>query len=706
MTSTFTRYHEVVDGILSGYREVKGVRFMRHMCLTGIAATVMPLIGLPLLLPGAVELIWDRLLFIALAALAYFWGGRERVDARIYSKVVYTLYYIYSMHAIAMVWFNQFHPAYIILALVSVQMTGLSFRYMQHAAVFLAVHFTVFCSSLIYAPQFSFQETLLGIFITLICFGSCLLFVRFKTDFLENLKMNRDLLRSLINKTEACIFITNTQGAILDCNPRVGDMFGMTRDEMVGCDFRVLRCQPLTEEEIIFGLNELEKENFWNSETDLRRADGTEFHAIVSIVMIRRMDQRFFVYRVRDNSHVKQFELELFSAKERAEAAAAVRSQFLATMSHEIRTPLNGVVGMASLLDQTELDIRQKEYVDTIQKSGQSLMVLVNDILDYSKMESGRMNLRQDETHLADCLVEVCDLLRPHAEGKGIRLVVEVDSRIPRWVLTDEARLKQVLLNLVGNAVKFTEEGSIRVIARLENTLHDRVNVHFEVIDTGIGIPKERQPELFQPFTQVHYDASKKYGGTGLGLAISRQIVELLGGSMKLTSEAGKGSSFCFELALQVVYHRQGNSKSETVEDDELRKLGEARHIPILIAEDNLINQNVLLYMLETLGLKADVVSNGKDAIRQLSYKRYGLIFLDIQMPEMDGLLAASWIRAHSKYQPYIICMTANSSDEDRERCLAAGMDDFVPKPFNLARIREALVHGLERRKGSGERVA
>ncbi|MFN8699473.1 MAG: ATP-binding protein [Flavobacteriales bacterium] len=706
MTNTFTQYSEVVDGILSGYKEVKGIRFLRNMCLVGIIATVAPGLGFHLLFPDAVELFWDRVLLVVLCGAAYFWGGTERVDIRRYSNFVYVLFYLYGLHTMMLISLNEFHAAYVIISLISIQMIALSFRFLRDAYIYIGIQFFVFIFLVAYSPRLDFEQSLLSVFVSAVCISCSALFVRFKTDFVERLKLNRDLLLALVNKTESAVFITDTQGYILECNARALEMFHQPREGFIGHDFRILRAHQLTEDEIIYGLNELEKENFWNSETELRRFDGTVFHAFVSIAMIQRKDQRFFVYRVRDISHEKQFELELFAAKEKAEEAAAARSQFLATMSHEIRTPLNGVIGMTSLLDQTVLDHRQKEYVDTIQKSGQSLMILINDILDYSKMESGRLALREEETHLPDSVYEVCDLLRPHAEMKGIRLDVQVDSRIPRWLRTDDSRLKQVLLNLVGNAIKFTHQGSIMVSCNMLSIFHDRVCIRFEVKDTGIGIPKERQSALFQPFSQINHDGSRKYGGTGLGLAISRQIVELLGGQMNLESDAGKGAVFSFDLQFDVVAIGERRAETRGSEAHILRKLEQARDMNILIAEDNLINQNVLLYMLETLGLKADVVSNGKEAIRQLSQKRYGMLFLDVQMPEMDGLLTAAWIRAHSKYQPYIICMTANSSEEDRSKSTEAGMDDFIPKPFDLNRIREALLHALSSHTDKSEKAA
>ena len=697
---------EVISGVLSGFKEIKGIRFLRIMCLIGIGGSLVFGSGLIFLVSNQKELIWDRGLILALCVIGYIWGGMPDLNKKGYSMYVYVLFYLFSIQTIVGVYLNDFHPAHIVVSIITLQMISLSFRLRTDALVYLGICVGIFLIALLYNVNLNFRESTLTLFIVMMCAGCNLILIWFKTDFIDNLKLNRDLLRSLVNKTENSIFVTSTTGIILDCNSRASEMFGYARDEMVNFDFRMLRIHSLKEEEIIGGLGALERNKFWNSETELRRQDGSSFHSFLSIAMVQRKEQRFFVYRVRDNSAVKTFETELLLAKENAESASASRGQFLATMSHEIRTPLNGVIGMASLLDQTDLDVRQKEYVDTIQKSGQSLMVLINDILDYSKMDNGRLALQAEETHVPDAVYEVCDLLRSHSEVKGVRLELSVDPDIPQWVQTDVSRLKQVLLNLVGNAIKFTDRGFVKVECRVASLYLDQVSLRFSVRDSGIGVPIDKQNLLFKPFSQIAVDGGKKYGGTGLGLAISRQIVDLLGGEMQLDSQEGKGAEFSFTIQAKVMQRLARPEATGSAQDMLQEHSEKLSSLKILIAEDNLINQNVLLYMLETIGLKADVVSNGKEVIRQMALKRYDIIYMDVQMPEMDGVLATAWIRAHSKYQPYIICMTANSFGEEKERCIGAGMDEFIPKPFDLGKILQSLRKWILACTGDSERAA
>lgn len=651
--------------------------------------------------PGAREFLYDRIAFFVVGIAMYIWGGVQRLNHLLYTRITYLLVCLFIAHAILTTYLNSFHAGYAVPALVIGQMLSLCFRRKRDSYLFASLGSFVAVALALYIPDTNDNRTGLIVFLLLISLLFNVLLISFKSDFIDHIKLNRDMLRSMVNVTETAIFVTDIRGHILDCNQRALDLFAYSRDQLVGRDFRMLRRKPLEESEIIEGLEELENSRFWNSEAELVKCDRSVVDAHLSITMLRSIDQRYLVYRIRDNSSSRAFEKELLRAKDQAESAAAVRSQFLASISHEIRTPLNGVIGMCSLLDYTPLNFRQKEYVDTIQKSGRSLMVLINDILDYSKLENGRFTIREEDIQLDEALLEVCDLLRPHAEQKGIRLDVNLDSDLPEMISTDGGRLKQVLLNLVGNAVKFTDRGFVRVECKLVSRVEECVCLQFEVSDSGIGIAENDQMLLFKPFSQVSAGGDRKFGGTGLGLAISREIIELLGGDIRVLSKEGLGSTFIFSIQAKVSSENQNFSNSQA--DLELEQLleSERKSLRVLIAEDNLINQSVLLYMLEVLRIKADVVANGNEVIRQVALKRYDIIFMDVQMPVMDGLLASAWIRAHSSYQPYIISMTANSSQDDKHRSAQAGMNDFVPKPFDMAKIRLALLRWFEKRRGT-----
>jgi CheY-like chemotaxis protein len=336
----------------------------------------------------------------------------------------------------------------------------------------------------------------------------------------------------------------------------------------------------------------------------------------------------------------------------------------------------------------------QKEYVDTIQRSGQSLMVLINDILDFSKIESGKMKTEKIETDLIDTVFEVADLLRSHAESKGIQLEVQFGNDIPKYILTDPNRLKQVLLNLIGNAIKFTSKGKVRVCCKCESLNQNNGVFKISIEDNGIGIPTEKQHLLFQSFSQVDSSTSRKFGGTGLGLAISKQIVELLGGEIGVTSEEGKGSTFYFTISSEVVEDvkaiTEGSDKKVSFDTTK------AHLLDVLIAEDNMVNQNVLRYMLETMGVRADIASNGVEVLEKMKENSYHIIYMDVQMPEMDGLEATQKIRELYGKDICIVALTANSTSEDRDRCLASGMDDFISKPFVLSQLQESLQKILE----------
>jgi PAS domain S-box-containing protein len=678
-----------MNGILSNKGQRGGLAYYRFMSITGAVCSILILLFTSVFTHQPNEFIWDRVLISLYALVLYVVSFNKNIHQRKFIFSVYILFFVFTFHSLYITIINGFSPGYFFLSFLVVQTCALSFRKQSQAYFYLMSSMVFVLLGLwFYTPLEKELKYTFTLLISLGMFSYCL-FAYIKGDFISELRVHRDLLRSLTNKTENGIFITNTVGIIFDLNLQASQMFGFELDDLRGKDFTVLRKNELTAEEIAEGLNDLESSGFWNKETILKRQDGSEFHAYLSISLIERGNQRYLVYRVRDISESKAFEVELVRAKEQAEEAVKTKGQFLATMSHEIRTPLNGVIGMASLLDQTDLDSTQREYVDTIQRSGQSLMILINDILDYSKIENGKMKMEHIDCDLSDVVYEVSDLLRPHAEKKGISFEIDYSTDIPPAVKTDPSRLKQVLLNLIGNAIKFTEKGKIRVSCSSLSINHSVGEFLIRIEDSGIGIPHEKQHLLFQSFSQVDSSTSRKFGGTGLGLAISKQIIELLGGNMSVESIEGKGSTFSFTLKCEISDMKALPRNSQlAIQKVDAQK---AALLRVLIAEDNMVNQNVLKYMLETLGVQADIASNGLEVLEKLKNNVYHIIYMDVQMPEMDGLEATQRIRSMGYSDLQIIALTANSSPEDRERCLESGMNDFISKPFVLPQLQSSL---------------
>jgi len=533
----------------------------------------------------------------------------------------------------------------------------------------------------------------------------------------------REQLRLYVRAMEMAgnaIVITDRNGTIQWVNPAFTDITGYSREEAIGKNPRILKSGK--QDRVFYQQmwDTLLSERVWQGELVNRRKDGSLYTEEMTIAPVWDESGHIthFIAIKQDITERKRAQEQLEQALEQARTASRIKSEFLANISHEIRTPMNGILGMAQLLMHTPLKDEQRDYVATLKSSAESLLALLGDILDISQIEAGKMTLSYKPFDLKQMVQEVARLFVARAKQKGLALDVQIAADLPAQVIGDDLRLRQILSNFVGNAVKFTELGNIaiRVVMgepgepQRETAIRQQFNippdhrttwVRLEVSDTGIGIPADKQEAIFESFTQADNSATRQYGGSGLGLAINRKLTELMGGTIGVHSEVGKGSTFWVILPLFVPDMEQSLGVTSDGLPQTIRHADSSSSPafagttgPVLLVEDNEVNRKVAIRLLQKLGYEVDVVVDVMEAVDKTATRQYDAVLMDIHMPRMDGLEATQRIRQREQLaggHQVIIAMTASVIKEDVERCLMAGMDDYLSKPVRLEALQAML---------------
>ena len=533
----------------------------------------------------------------------------------------------------------------------------------------------------------------------------------------EALRASEERLHEIINVMPVALFVKDSASRIILMNRACEEQWGMAFSNLQGTDAskffppEQVAASLAKDREVFAGILQVDfEESVWNAALQENRTvhtfkkpvfdqEGKPLYLIcVSLDVTERKLSEETLRKLNEGLEIRieQRTRELAHAKEMAEMANRAKGEFIANMSHEIRTPMNSVLGMALLALRAETNPRQRDYLKKIQLSGEHLLGIIDSILDLSKIDAGKLDMETVDFELGAVIENLANLVSAKAEEKHLGLVFDIDPSLPRYLRGDPLRLNQVLINLANNAIKFTEQGEIIIRAKAVNGSGNDILLRFEVQDTGIGMDKAETHKLFQTFQQADSSISRKYGGSGLGLAISKRLAMLMGGEVGVESEVGKGSTFWFTARLV-----KGSTPESLPHEDghEQSAMAAIHGVRILLADDSLFNQQVASEFLKDAGAIVSVADNGKEAIDLLLQQHFDCVLMDMQMPVMDGIEATRLIRANAALAGMpVIAMTANVSNEDRERCLAAGMDDFVSKPFKPHALYTTLANWLPAR--------
>lgn len=512
--------------------------------------------------------------------------------------------------------------------------------------------------------------------------------------------------RSSFENAGSGVCLQDTEGKFLQVNRKLCTMLNYSEEELIGkntSEFAISSDAEISksfrEQALLGEANEIVYEKRY------QRKDGSILYAEIysSLVKTQTGEPAYFVTHFIDISKRKNMEELLHRSKDEAERANRAKSDFIANMSHEIRTPLNGVIGYNQLMFSTNLTETQSDYITKAISSAQGLLGIINDILDISKIEAGKIELHEEYVLLSQMIEESIELFSWNVKQKGIFLNSEISPTLPKYILVDPVRLRQILINLVGNAVKFTERGGVILkISSFESKKQNHVGLQFEIIDTGIGISTESLGRLFESFWQAESNSTRRFGGTGLGLRITKSLVDMMQGNIFVASELDQGSTFCFELEVayrDILFENGGKENEGIIQEQHLAPDRFKNSSPkIMIVEDNDLNRDLLGKMIHRFIPMAELfdAADGMIALQKLSEMKPDLIFMDIQMPNMDGLSATKEIRKQKELESVsIVALTAGALYEERARCFEVGMNYFLPKPIDIIALKQVLVRYL-----------